>query len=82
MIKRENKLSPYSVILNILDDLDIKFNDLDITLVCIPYKKRKTRNHLEKYEKKLHLEKFKNIKMLASTVDLYFACLKGFSCKV
>ena len=36
----------------------------------------KTRNHLEKYEKKLRLKKLKKIRMLASTDDLYFACLE------
>ena len=36
----------------------------------------KTKNRLEKYEKKLRLKKLKEIRMLASTDDLYFACLK------
>ena len=31
----------------------------------------KTKNHLEKYEKKLRLKKLKKIRMLASTDDLY-----------
>ena len=38
----------------------------------------KTKNHLEKYEKKLRLKKLKKIRMLASTDDLYFACLERF----
>ena len=38
----------------------------------------KTRNHLEKYEKKLRLKKLKKIRMLANTADLYFACLERF----
>ena len=40
----------------------------------------KTRNHLEKYEKKLTpFEKTKKkIRMLVSTDDLYFACLERF----
>ena len=38
----------------------------------------KTKNHLEKFEKKLCLKKLKKIRMLASTDDLYFACLERF----
>ena len=38
----------------------------------------KTKNHLEKYEKKLRLIKIKKIRMLVSTDDLYFACLERF----
>ena len=38
----------------------------------------KTKNHLEKYEKKLRLKKLKKIRMLASTDDLYFSCLERF----
>ena len=38
----------------------------------------KTKNRLEKYETKLRLEKLKKIRMLASTDDLYFACLERF----
>ena len=38
----------------------------------------KTKNHLKKYEKKLRLKKLKKIRMLASTDDLYFACLERF----
>ena len=38
----------------------------------------KTRNRLEKYEKKLRLKKLKKIRMLASTDYLYFACLERF----
>ena len=38
----------------------------------------KTRNHLEKYEKKLRLKKLKKIRMLAYTDNLYFACLERF----
>ena len=38
----------------------------------------KTKNHLEKYEKKLRLKKLKKIRMLASTDDLYFECLERF----
>ena len=37
----------------------------------------KTKTHLEKYEKKLRLKKLLKIRMLASTDDLYFACLEG-----
>ena len=33
----------------------------------------KTKNHLEKYEKKLCFKKLKKIRMLASTDDLYVA---------
>ena len=38
----------------------------------------KTKNHLEKYEKKLRLKKRKKIEMLPSTDDLHFACLERF----
>ena len=38
----------------------------------------KTKNHLKKYEKKLRLKKLKKIRILASTGDLYFACLGRF----
>ena len=38
----------------------------------------KTRNHLEKCEKKLRLKKLKKIRMLAYTDNLYFACLERF----
>ena len=38
----------------------------------------KTRNHLEKYEKKLRMKKIKKITMLTNTDDLYFACLERF----
>ena len=38
----------------------------------------KTRNHREKYEKKLRLKKLEKIRMLAKTDDLYFACLERF----
>ena len=38
----------------------------------------KTKNHLAKNEKKLLLKKIKKIRMLASTDDLYFACLERF----
>ena len=38
----------------------------------------KTRNHLEKYKKKPPLKKLKKIRMLASTDNLYFACLERF----
>ena len=35
-----------------------------------------TREHLENYEKKFRLEKFKKIRKLASNEDLYFTCLE------
>ena len=38
----------------------------------------KTKNYLEKYEKRLCLKKLKKTRMLASTDDLYFACLERF----
>ena len=38
----------------------------------------KTRNHIEKYEKKLRLKKLKKIGMLASPDDWYYACLERF----
>ena len=38
----------------------------------------KIRNQLEKYENKLHLKKIKKIRHLASTDNLYFACLERF----
>ena len=38
----------------------------------------KTRNHLEKYEKKLRLKKLKKIRILASSDGSYFACLERF----
>ena len=38
----------------------------------------KTRNHLERYEKKLRLKKLEKIRMLAKTDNLYFACLERF----
>ena len=38
----------------------------------------KTRNQLEKYEKKLRLKKLKKIRMLASTEDLQFGYLERF----
>ena len=38
----------------------------------------KTKNHQEKYEKKLHLKKPKEIRILASFDDLYFACLERY----
>ena len=38
----------------------------------------KTKNHLEKYEKKLYLKKLKKIRILATADDLYFACSERF----
>ena len=39
----------------------------------------KTRNHIEKYEKKLRLKKLKKIGLLASPDDWYYASLERFT---
>ena len=58
--------------------LETKFNSKFTCYTVQEYWLLKARNHLEKYEKQLPLEKLKKIRKLVGNEDLYFPCLGRF----